>query len=1433
MAITSSQIQELYVAYYGRPADPTGLTYWLSTAAASMAAGQTEEAVLLSISSSFGANAEYTANFVGLNSVGIINKVYMNLFSHQPDPGGLLYWSQKLEAGDLTLGQIVRAVSQSAVNAGNVDGVAFISKVAAAGLFTAALDTTSEILGYSGLAAGNLAKAFIFGINDASTLAAATTALDATVQSVTDAGNAVNGQTFTLTTDVEPIVGTANNDLIKGNEHTLPFDVIDGGNGTDTLRLTITDGLNGSLGETVSNVENIVIQTLANIYNTDISGYTGVQNVTVTGVNYAYVDLTSAAADSVTITTNGGVSLSDETAAAIAVTAGDNADVSAGYATSITVDAGWYASVSANSVDTATVTAGEDAYISAAESSGDITITAGSYASVEIGTFGDADYAENDNGDMYSYDGVATVVSSVGTVTATTGNSADVAVTGSVGAITIDAGGSADVQVGQEGDNAYTNTQDGGNYSSNGLATTVSTVGTVDVSAVYDANIFVTGNAGAIVVDAGDYVSVQVGTYAEQSHAYSDNAGDYAYTEAGMAATVSSAGSVDVTAGDYADIEVTGNAGTINVDAAYGAWVYVGVQGEEAYSYSNSANDYLNQYGAVASVASTVDAINVTTTEAYGEGAYVGVVGHAGAITIDSATYASINVGMEGSQAYTYQNGTYHEERSGLATVASTVASIDVTSAYDTDIDVIGDAGTITVAAGDDVYINVGSDGQAAYSYDNGEGYAYDYAELAAVVSNVESINVTAGNDVSIDITGNAGDITLAVGADVDHNSEVAVTVGGTIDALSITGAEGENWHDQAVDVVAGAITALSLTDVSSAEVSDATDAADAELVRNEGDAENVDVELTDAAATSLNLTVAGVIANLSVWNSAEVTTPAEVEGDPDVVTPVDLETLSLTVNEYALAYTENVVTVVDTVETTTVIEHSFIVDSEINLDSSEVVTLNVAGAGNLLLNVDDASALELIDAQAATGNVTVGLLGTDVITYMGGAGVDTVTVTGALATGVDDPLTTAIEAVPNYTLDGGDGTADELKMSATLAATATLAGAITNFEILNLSAAAAETVDATLFGTDHVVLDGANGFNLNIANAGTVELTAGTSIGGLTVTVEGADAIDAIPADFSLNLDLTGDALVTVANVGALALASNGTANLLDLTAVDATSLTISGAAALALTGSTLTAVTSVAAADFDAGLTIDLSANTVAATVTVGDGSNVIATGTKADTITVGNGFNLIASGAGNDTITVGDGSASTEFAAGLDAEGEVVSALDEIIAVGSVIVGGAGKDTITLGAGAVDTLVYNLATDSNGVNMDVITGFQASFLAGQIERTDEEEVTTLVDVMANDIIDLTGALDAAYAAADLADDTFVNGSILWAFGGYQGEAEGYGAVLTSLQIGEVRFVLDSTTSILYVDANASGTLDNNDLSIKLTGVTALTDDNFFIAV
>jgi hypothetical protein len=183
MAIVTTHVaavQELYVAYFGRPADVAGLDYWTNVVAA-------EGGKLTAVSAAFAKEKEYTDLFAGKTNAQIIDMIYTNMFGHAADAAGRTYWVDLLTAGTVSVDMIVAEVAKGAQGS---DDTAVNNKVTGATAFTAALDTPAEQAGYSGAAAAILAKAFVAGITTDATLSAAIapTSLSATVSAVVVAG---------------------------------------------------------------------------------------------------------------------------------------------------------------------------------------------------------------------------------------------------------------------------------------------------------------------------------------------------------------------------------------------------------------------------------------------------------------------------------------------------------------------------------------------------------------------------------------------------------------------------------------------------------------------------------------------------------------------------------------------------------------------------------------------------------------------------------------------------------------------------------------------------------------------------------------------------------------------------------------------------------------------------------------------------------------------------------------------------------------------------------------------------------------------------------------------------------------------------------------------------------------------------------------------
>lgn len=174
MSQTTTSLQKLYVAYFNRAADPGGLAYWEGVV--NSMNGDTSRA-----SAEFAGSKEYRDTYAGLSNVQIVNKVYQNLFGRDGEAAGVQFWADHLDAGHLTIDNVVTEIARGAQG---TDLGAFNAKVDAAGAFTRALNDGSKAGAYSGLQAIELARNFLSGVTDAASEAHAVARLDKTVSNL-------------------------------------------------------------------------------------------------------------------------------------------------------------------------------------------------------------------------------------------------------------------------------------------------------------------------------------------------------------------------------------------------------------------------------------------------------------------------------------------------------------------------------------------------------------------------------------------------------------------------------------------------------------------------------------------------------------------------------------------------------------------------------------------------------------------------------------------------------------------------------------------------------------------------------------------------------------------------------------------------------------------------------------------------------------------------------------------------------------------------------------------------------------------------------------------------------------------------------------------------------------------------------------------------
>lgn len=161
-------LQRIYVAYFGRPADPAGLAFYanayLSAGAATDIAGISASygtnAGVKALIDSFATSQESQDLYPGDNSA-FLDAVYRNLFNRAPDAAGKAFWVDLMDRGVMT-----RSVAAVSIMAGaqttDLDLINMKTKVASD--FTTALNTPTRLAAYDGLTANAVVRSMLAGV---------------------------------------------------------------------------------------------------------------------------------------------------------------------------------------------------------------------------------------------------------------------------------------------------------------------------------------------------------------------------------------------------------------------------------------------------------------------------------------------------------------------------------------------------------------------------------------------------------------------------------------------------------------------------------------------------------------------------------------------------------------------------------------------------------------------------------------------------------------------------------------------------------------------------------------------------------------------------------------------------------------------------------------------------------------------------------------------------------------------------------------------------------------------------------------------------------------------------------------------------------------------------------------------------------------------
>lgn len=178
-------LQQIYVGYFGRPADPGGLAYFADILARAgaptnivdMSKAYADNAAVKAMIDSFGTSAESQALYSGDNDA-FITAIYHNCFNRDPDPQGRIFWAHLISIGAITRPNAALAIMAGA-QAGDLAIIA--NKTAVAIDFTNALDTPMRRQAYAGPAPGELVRNMLHGVTLATQPPAFQRYIDATL----------------------------------------------------------------------------------------------------------------------------------------------------------------------------------------------------------------------------------------------------------------------------------------------------------------------------------------------------------------------------------------------------------------------------------------------------------------------------------------------------------------------------------------------------------------------------------------------------------------------------------------------------------------------------------------------------------------------------------------------------------------------------------------------------------------------------------------------------------------------------------------------------------------------------------------------------------------------------------------------------------------------------------------------------------------------------------------------------------------------------------------------------------------------------------------------------------------------------------------------------------------------------------------------------
>jgi len=1424
MSITSTQLQQQYIAYFGRPGDPEGINYWTSDATDISTAAEFAEKIY--------AQPEYqTTTIASKTTSEQVNQLYVNLFARSADAEGLLYWTTEIEKGTLSLSNLAFDLISAASNpiAGNEgqaaqDAATLNAKTSAAEAYTSAVaGNASALMAYQPGAAYESAVSFISSVSfnaqvnqavittggslaplsagnvnafvsqmlqsqavadaataqaDAATAqadaladaqaaqlqaaqlqaaqaeAAAAQATLANQQAIATAAAeaaaeaeaaAAAPQTLILKTTLDQLTGGSDADLFNGAAGTIDSDILDGGDGDDTLKVTLSNAGDDGAAFQTSNIENFKFRTTGAV-GLDLGDVTGVTSITAER-NAGNLELT----DLIEIPTSVTI---DRASAGANLTIALNGTTAEGTTDEITLNVSQSSNSGATTIDsieTVNVVSTDDP---AGTTTNDLDLrAAGSSTATEVvnisGT-GDLTARLEDaltinnsaSGDVTITPVAATTIAHTGSGKLTVASAAVASTTtaSGTGALTFTAGAAVQSVTGSTGDDRFdfqatlasTDTVAGGDGTDTlvvlgesgilgGAFTLVSGIETLEIDTEDDDNSIDFDNFGATQAAAITTVNVDLTAGAQNSNAHEVTLTNTQATTYGVSSMTDANGHtlVDLTI-DLEDASGTDTAITLNLNnkqtAAAGNDLLI-----TTLSAAGVETITINADSVLTGAASTVDEGDIEI----------------GTLTATSLTTLNIN----GDADFLYDNAAGLED--GITTINASGATDEV----DLLLSPTSGAVTYTGGSGADT-LRFGTTLASTDSVDGGDGSDTVTATFSqgtvtpSAMTSVENFDATfSGGALN---ASNFGDLTTINIADINATAVIsgipATTT--TINQIATTAARGLN-----LQYATGADATVSLTNIGTAG-----NIANASTTVN--NVKNLTVDITDHA-TTVDADSDWDLGSLTAGTAlTDLTLISNQDADDDLtvgnISAANLENLTINADEGFI----NVGTLTGAGELKTI--------SITNLDADSSGQIDVGAIGNITAadeltsfsivtsgDADEATGtqvvLSTVDAASATAQ-SIDTFTIDLNGNYGSSGVGVFTADDIAAINITTGVDGTILNLGGFVLSGsvaGDvnisnGASIDDNNGATFWSTET-SGSIGNFNFTNTGAGA---ITLAQNATNDIFVDVATTIGNITVDTGTS--TSGTNdvmigefdnvltMGNIAISGSGSVGLDAFNAATSIG-NITGSVEAGEQHFIGDTLAGNlGNSGVIGAADGVMGSTTITGAGNFGMAVGPVATLGNIDLSGMNAatsGSDIRLSETTVVGVVF--DGS------TGSDTFIGTGGSDVITPGLGSDEITAGGGADLIDLT-------ETVDSVDTVIITGDAI-GNTAVDTVTGFSPTTDKIAWDIsalnalkgssATAGEVVNLITANGELTETIAGATPLGLEGDAAAIIEHDAGD--------------------------------------------------------------------------------------------------